>query len=274
MIGRLHSLIERVVAGGMDSAVFQTWTTPRTWVAGELVTAALLNTHIRDNENTLRAGGLALSSQAANDFLYASSASQFGRVAAVDGKVPRYTTALGWGMSSAACAPYAVTMTDVVSTNVETDFFTFTIPAGEWGDKERVVVMGYILHKNNSGGGATLSPKIYVGGVMRAAGGGVSFTNSINETPVPCGLVLMRSGANVAFLSNFHSGAGVALDALQAGEISGQDWALYGSPNPVTEAWTPNFAANIIIKMSVTPSASSSSLYVKPRGFIAHRFGS
>lgn len=25
------------------------WTTPRTWVAGELVTAALLNTHLRDN---------------------------------------------------------------------------------------------------------------------------------------------------------------------------------------------------------------------------------
>jgi hypothetical protein len=28
-----------------------TWTTPRTWVAGETVTAALLNTHVRDNLN-------------------------------------------------------------------------------------------------------------------------------------------------------------------------------------------------------------------------------
>jgi hypothetical protein len=26
-----------------------TWTTPRTWTAGEVVTAALLNTHLRDN---------------------------------------------------------------------------------------------------------------------------------------------------------------------------------------------------------------------------------
>ena len=25
------------------------WTAPRTWVAGELVTAALFNTHLRDN---------------------------------------------------------------------------------------------------------------------------------------------------------------------------------------------------------------------------------
>lgn len=30
------------------------WTTPRTWVVGETVTAALLNTHLRDNLSTLR----------------------------------------------------------------------------------------------------------------------------------------------------------------------------------------------------------------------------
>lgn len=29
------------------------WTTPRTWVAAELVTAAIMNPHIRDNENYL-----------------------------------------------------------------------------------------------------------------------------------------------------------------------------------------------------------------------------
>ena len=31
------------------------WTAPRTWVAGEVLTAALLNTHVRDNENVLKA---------------------------------------------------------------------------------------------------------------------------------------------------------------------------------------------------------------------------
>jgi hypothetical protein len=30
------------------------WTTPRTWVASELVTATLLNTHLRDNLNALK----------------------------------------------------------------------------------------------------------------------------------------------------------------------------------------------------------------------------
>lgn len=32
------------------------WTTPRTWVASELVTASLMNTHVRDNDNFLYAG--------------------------------------------------------------------------------------------------------------------------------------------------------------------------------------------------------------------------
>jgi hypothetical protein len=73
------------------------WTSPRTWVAGELVTAALFNTHIRDNESELRTGGLALSSQATNDFLYASSATQLGRLAAATGGVPRYTGA-AWAL--------------------------------------------------------------------------------------------------------------------------------------------------------------------------------
>lgn len=35
------------------------YTTPRTWVAGETVTASLLNTHLRDNLNAIAAVGIA-----------------------------------------------------------------------------------------------------------------------------------------------------------------------------------------------------------------------
>jgi hypothetical protein len=31
-----------------------TWTTPRTWTAGELVTASIMNTHVRDNLDWLK----------------------------------------------------------------------------------------------------------------------------------------------------------------------------------------------------------------------------
>ena len=73
------------------------WTAPRTWVTDELVTAAMMNAHIRDNETELRAGGVAIASQAAQDFLYASSVTQLARLAAVSGKLPYYFSA-AWRM--------------------------------------------------------------------------------------------------------------------------------------------------------------------------------
>lgn len=36
------------------------WTSPRTWVDGELVTASLMNTHVRDNLTELRVGNLSV----------------------------------------------------------------------------------------------------------------------------------------------------------------------------------------------------------------------
>lgn len=52
------------------------WTAPRTWTLGELVTASMLNTHVRDNLIELRAGGLAISGQLATRIPYAISATQ------------------------------------------------------------------------------------------------------------------------------------------------------------------------------------------------------
>jgi hypothetical protein len=57
------------------------WTAPRTWVSGELVTAALFNTHIRDNLSALDGGRSAITSQAAGDVIYATSSTQLGRIA-------------------------------------------------------------------------------------------------------------------------------------------------------------------------------------------------
>jgi hypothetical protein len=61
----------------------QSWTAPRTWSTGETVTASLMNTHVRDNELVLRAGGISVSSQAIGDVLCASSTTQFARLADV-----------------------------------------------------------------------------------------------------------------------------------------------------------------------------------------------
>jgi hypothetical protein len=55
------------------------WTTPVTWCSTQLLTAAQLNTHLRDNLSALYAGSMSVASQAAGDWLQASSATQLVR---------------------------------------------------------------------------------------------------------------------------------------------------------------------------------------------------
>src|SRR3990167_2790673 len=58
------------------------YTAPLTVITGDLATAAQYNTYTKDNLVALAAGYLGLPSQAALDFLYASSATQMARLAA------------------------------------------------------------------------------------------------------------------------------------------------------------------------------------------------
>ena len=57
------------------------WTTPKAWVTGTKVLASDMNTFVSDNDAALRAGGVAIASQAAGDVVYASSSTQLARVA-------------------------------------------------------------------------------------------------------------------------------------------------------------------------------------------------
>ena len=63
------------------------WTSPRTWVSAELITAAMANQHWRDNFIALYAGALSLASQAANDLPFCASATQLARIAAAANSV-------------------------------------------------------------------------------------------------------------------------------------------------------------------------------------------
>lgn len=58
------------------------WTAPTSRTTGDLMTASIWNTDLVNNLTTLRGGGIAISSQAALDFIFASSTTQLGRLAA------------------------------------------------------------------------------------------------------------------------------------------------------------------------------------------------
>jgi hypothetical protein len=55
------------------------WTTPRTWVVGEIVTAALMNTHVRDNMNAILSAASTLASS-----VTASSLTSLGTLTALN----------------------------------------------------------------------------------------------------------------------------------------------------------------------------------------------
>lgn len=70
------------------------WTDPRTWVTGELVTASLLNTHLRDNLNFLKDRPAAVSSiNEGSD--YTTTSATFVDVDATNGKFQQTLTTEG-----------------------------------------------------------------------------------------------------------------------------------------------------------------------------------
>ena len=58
------------------------WSDPTTKSTGDTITAGTWNQDVKANPEALRGGGVAITSQAANDVVYASSATQLARLAA------------------------------------------------------------------------------------------------------------------------------------------------------------------------------------------------
>lgn len=108
------------------------WSTPRTFVANEIISASLLNTHIRDQLNeTVPAKAVA-----AGDIFQATAANAIARLASVDYRMPRVnptTNLLEYvaGLNLAQ-APVFATVSGVNSGTAETNILTqaFTTVGG------------------------------------------------------------------------------------------------------------------------------------------------
>lgn len=84
------------------------WTNPTTQSTGTLITATIWNTDIVDNLTALRSGSLAITSQGANEIIYASSSSQLARSSSftfngstLSAPAATFTGTLAWGGGSA-----------------------------------------------------------------------------------------------------------------------------------------------------------------------------
>ena len=110
------------------------WTTPRTWVTGEVVTAALLNAQIKGNSDLAAAAIMTT----AGDIIYASSANTPARLAK-DANATRVLTNTG---TSNVPAWAQVTLTSGV---------TGTLPVGNGGTGATSLTDGGVLLGNGSG---------------------------------------------------------------------------------------------------------------------------
>ena len=249
------------------------WTAPRTNVSGELYTAAILNTHLRDNSNALYGGVMSIASQAAYDIIYATSASQLGRLPltalqsvrknAANNALEAYTPA------ASPVTSYAVTKADAANTTSATDILTFTVLANTWADGDVVEVFGWFLTKNNKGTSGTFGPLLYVGGVSFALSDAAQ-ADSATECKVAFRLILQRAGSSVLII-NKDKINNLAVRSLGSGDLFTDVWVDLAPP--FEQTWTPTFTNDIIIKWSVTPSAAHATFYCKPQSCRAWKIG-
>lgn len=156
------------------------WTTPFTYTALAVHTAAQLNTYERDNLIALRAGGIEIASQAALDMLYASSATQLARIAPSSGQTIRKNHA---GSAIEAFTPVFVLDRDVaeaevVSTTTETTVYTFSVPGGTLSTLRflDIAMIGDVL--NNGIGSNTVQIRLKYGATTILDTGAISIGNT------------------------------------------------------------------------------------------------
>jgi hypothetical protein len=134
------------------------WTVPRTWVAGEGLTAALLNVHLRDQLNLLKTS--------IND----------------DGTLK---------------LALDVTRANAVNTAAQTTVLSTTVPAGTWGDGGVLSIQSTLLEKNNSGGSGSSAWKVKVGSGSDVSFAAQGLSDSATERTVQKRLELQRRGSGV-----------------------------------------------------------------------------
>jgi len=139
-----------------------TWTAPRTWVTGETVTAALLNTHVRDNLLETSAATVTT----AGDLAYADAANSMGSrvgIGSAGGLLVSTGTAPVWRI------PASAVRTDS-GTSTNSSYETLSTPGG-WNfaaevevtvttGTQALVLFGASLGNSSSGSHVVLSYSI------------------------------------------------------------------------------------------------------------------
>lgn len=202
------------------------WTAIVLVSTGELATAAVQNTQVLGNLNELRAGGLALASQAAYDVFFASTASQLARLAAGTAGLALTTNGSGaaptWEIPSPSY-DRDVAEAEVVNTTTETTVYTKTVAGGTLSTLRMLRLSAVGSYLNSSGAARNVTVRVKYGNTVIARGNFTAIATAGDRYPVPMDVDLMGGGATnaqrakgVILLGGAGSNAGVGQDAGQS----------------------------------------------------------
>lgn len=184
------------------------WTSPRTWGIGELVTADMLNTHVRDNMNYLKDSLVQRSVDLDQDVISPSASEVSAGLISwgpinVDGGSILYVNLLDFNMTEYSYnrEQFTVPQNYVSSPRVVFDYWRYG------GDEGEPAIFGVSIHKMVLGGSATGSAANY---------GTISYGTIISDG----GTVLCRGTISI----NDFNGA-------TAGDYVSLKFAGYGTPS-------------------------------------------
>jgi hypothetical protein len=229
---------------------------------GTLITASIWNADLKDNLNTLRAGGIALTSQATLDGFYASSSTQMARVALAARQSQRVNAGASAHEAFVAPQHYAMTVADVANTTTETTTASFTMPANEMSDGDVLLWILTVKAKNNKGSTGGIEYKWHWGATSVSAGT-ESYTDDATERNWILGFLMGRVGADFWVLRRITFDS--LYDVFSAGYL-----ALTTNTNVVT--MTPTFSSSATVALKITLDAASASFYWKTQSARVIRF--
>lgn len=182
------------------------WTTPRTWVVGETVTAANMNTHVRDNFDYLKgsAGAVTIDDSLTLTkagypqltFITTAVGSVCGDIrfinssSALSGLVEAHDTYTGIRMRSGGASKYIIAW--------GADSITSSFTSITDGVTERFVIIGGLV-RHSSGSSNSFTGTNTIAGTSTISIGGATFEVSVSSNVLRCRLSA-GSGSFSAYL--------------------------------------------------------------------------
>lgn len=175
------------------------WTAPRTWTAGEMLTAALLNTHLRDNLLETSVAKVTT----AGDMIYATAVNALARRAiGTKRKVLRINSGANapeWAYANPQSLSVVTAEITVSNTSAETTIFSFSLPGGMLGTNNWLRILLYTSILNNTGGAVNFNGRMYYGSTslqIQGIGANVATSGTRKTTVYDC--VIKGDGATNA----------------------------------------------------------------------------